>query len=211
MSSGAGLRCAGLILAAGESRRMGQPKALLELDGRSFLARGVELLRAGGCARVLVIDGAHRLDPERVAELGAELVHNSRWTLGPLSSLHAGLDALTISGSEPPDVLVVHHVERPRVQAETLHRLLAAMAEAPACLWQPSYGGRSGHPMLWPRGLFGALRGLDPRQDTARTLVRGAAAQLRRKLEVEDAGVLDNIDTPAELAALRGSPGDASV
>ena len=99
--------------------------------------------------------------------------------------------------------VLTHHVERPRVRVATITALLAAFEREPDMLWQPEFDGRSGHPMLWPRALFDALLALDPARESARTLVRGAAAERRRKLAVDDPGVLDNIDTPADLARLR--------
>jgi CTP:molybdopterin cytidylyltransferase MocA len=187
-----------LILAGGASQRMGEPKALLELDGLTFVQLGVALLRRAGCAPVLVVDGAHPLD----AIPGASLVHNLGWRAGPLSSLQLGLTrALEL---EPRlDALVVHHVERPRVQAQTVTARLDSARTEPDCVWQPSFAGRSGHPLVWPRALFEALLDLSPEHDSARTLLRGPASAARRKLEVDDPGVLDNIDTPAQLASLR--------
>lgn len=192
------MRIAGLILAGGASQRMGQPKALLEFEGQTFVGIGVALLAQAGCAPVLVVDGAHRLSPLA----GAELVHNLAWQTGPLSSLQCGLTrALEL---EPQlDALVVHHVERPRVQTQTVRALVARARAEPECVWQPSFAGRSGHPLVWPRALFEALVELDPARDSARTILRGPASARRRKLEVDDPGVLDNIDTPEQLAALR--------
>lgn len=177
---------------------MGRAKARLELGGRSFVVRGVELLRAGGCARVIVVDGAHRLAPEELA--GAELAHASEWRAGPLASVQAGLGrALELE----PELagLVVHHVERPRVAPDTVRALLEGLGREPACVWQPSYRGRSGHPLVWPRACLPALAALDPRQHSARDLVRSPRVT-RRKLQLDDPGVVDNIDTPAALAEL---------
>jgi CTP:molybdopterin cytidylyltransferase MocA len=186
-----------VVLAGGASQRMGRAKALIELDGRSFVARAVELLRGAGCAQVLVVDGAHRLADEQVE--GATLVHNAGWERGPLSSLQLGLgEALA---REPAlDAIVVHHVERPRVRVETVRALLTAAAQEPDCIWQPTHDGRSGHPLIWPRACFDALLTLDPAVDTARRLAR---SHPRRKLGLGDPGVLDNVDTPADLDALR--------
>jgi molybdenum cofactor cytidylyltransferase len=188
---------AALILAGGESRRMGRPKALLTYQGRSFLSCGVETLRAAGCAPVIVVDGAHRLAPPE----HAVLVHNDRWELGPLSSLQVGLRR-ALERHESLAGVLVHPVERPRVRVETIQALLEAFEDQPECVWQPSFEGRSGHPILWPRSLGPALLTLDPRRDTARTLLRGSAAPRRRRLELDDPGVLDNFDTPADLLDL---------
>lgn len=196
---------AALILAGGESRRMGVAKATLELDGRSFVARAIELLRAVGCAPVLVVDGAHVLADAAI--VGAQRVHNTDWQLGPLSSLQVGLKralALEDQLEARLDAVVVHPVERPRVRVDTLEALLAGLAREPDAIWQPTHAGQSGHPIVWPRVCFDELLALDPARETARTLVRGRAASRRRKLEVDDAGVLDNIDTPADVAALSG-------
>lgn len=195
------MRAAGLILAAGESRRMGRAKALLELDGRSFARLGVELLLAGGCAEVILVEGAHDLRA-RVGELPATArwVVNERWPLGPLSSIQAGLAALEAE----VDALVVHHVERPRVRPETVRALLDGLARDPGTCWQPRVDGRSGHPLVWPAAAFGELATLDPRTDTARTLLRSPEwSPRRRKLDCDDLGALDNIDRPEDLAALK--------
>ncbi|MCA9683555.1 MAG: NTP transferase domain-containing protein [Myxococcales bacterium] len=80
----------GLILAAGESRRMGRPKALLDYGGRSFLAWGVALLRDAQCEPIIVVEGAHPLR-SHADELGeVDWARNVDWQLGPLSSLRRG-------------------------------------------------------------------------------------------------------------------------
>lgn len=192
------MRVGGLILAAGESRRMGSPKALLELEGRTFVAIAIELLRDAGCAPVLVVDGAHRLD----GLSAVEIVHNLEWERGPLSSLQTGLRRALVLAPELA-ALVVQRVEQPRMKVETVRALLAASAREPECIWQPMHQGRSGHPVLWPRSLFAELLALDPNIASARDLSRGVAAARRRKIECDDPGVLDNCDTPDDLARLR--------
>lgn len=195
------MRVAGLILAGGESRRMGAlgPKAALTLGGRSFLACGVHLLRAGGCDPILAVDGAHRI---LEAHAGVDLlVHNPEWRRGPLSSLQIGVASL---GPVPVDGVVVHRVEQPAVDPRVIADLIAAWQAEPDAIWQPSVDGRSGHPVLWPRAAFEAIAALDSDRHTARDLLRSPAwAAHRRKLPVEDPGVLDNVDTPDDLARLR--------
>jgi CTP:molybdopterin cytidylyltransferase MocA len=99
--------------------------------------------------------------------------------------------------------VLVHHVERPRVRVETLKALLAALTREPEGIWQATHQGRSGHPIVWPRALFDELLALDPSHASARVLLRGSAAARRRKLDVDDLGVLDNFDTPDDLEQLR--------
>jgi CTP:molybdopterin cytidylyltransferase MocA len=145
-----------------------------------------------------VVDGAHRLD----ALVGVEVVHNHEWQRGPLSSLQVGLRRV-LEGASMSDAVLVHHVERPRVRVETIRALLAGFAREPEGIWQPTHEGRSGHPVLWPRAMFDELLQLDPMHASARELLRGAAAARRRKLELDDPGVLENFDTPDDLAQLR--------
>jgi molybdenum cofactor cytidylyltransferase len=192
------VRVAGLILAAGESRRMGRPKALVELGGRTFVEIAVGVLRGAGCAPVLVVDGAHRLELA-----GVEVVHNEGWESGPLSSLQVGLRRVLEVAPEI-EAVVVHRVEQPRVRVETVRAVIEGVAAESGCVWQPTYLGRSGHPIVWPRELVGELLGLDPARASARELLRGSAAGRRRKLECDDPGVLDNVDTPDDLARLGG-------
>lgn len=196
------MRVAALVLAAGAAERMGRVKALLPLGDRSLLARSIALVRAGGCAPVIVVEGAHPLDVEpALCEPGVIRAHNPDWSLGPLSSLQVGLRAALAHGEL--DGVLVHHVERPRVAPATVAALLAGLAREPDAIWQPQFENRSGHPMLWPRSCFTELLALDPTQASARTLARAPEqAARRRKLPCSDPGVLDNIDTSDDYRRL---------
>jgi CTP:molybdopterin cytidylyltransferase MocA len=192
-----------LILAAGASSRMGTPKALLPLGGRSLLAHSIACVLAGGCARALVVVGAHALTGEpSLAHARVGVVVNADWPLGPLSSLQAGLRAALAQHERLAGVLV-QRVEQPRVSPHTVAALLHELAEQPDAIVQPQVRGMSGHPIAWPRACFDALLALDPRHATARTLLaQPEHAARRRKLALDDEGVLDNIDTPADYARL---------
>jgi CTP:molybdopterin cytidylyltransferase MocA len=82
-------RVAGVLLAAGEGSRFGQPKALVELNGQTLAERGVNLLRAGGADPILVVVGAARVELD-----GTHTVYNQQWRTGMGSSLRAALQAL---------------------------------------------------------------------------------------------------------------------
>jgi CTP:molybdopterin cytidylyltransferase MocA len=87
-------RVAGVLLAAGEGSRFGQPKALVELNGQTLAERGVNLLRAGGADPILVVVGATPVELD-----GTRIVYNPQWRTGMGSSLRAGLQALVGSAA----------------------------------------------------------------------------------------------------------------
>nr|WP_255216375.1 NTP transferase domain-containing protein [Pseudenhygromyxa sp. WMMC2535] len=188
---------------------MGGPKALVQLAGRSFLDHGLALLAAGGCQPLLVVEGAHALRERVGPRPDVRWVHNPDWPRGPLSSLQAGLRAaLEQAAADGPgldglDGLLVHHVERPRVRPQSVQKLLAAFAGEPQACWQPSCAGRSGHPLVLPRAAFTDLLALDPATASLRDLLRSSAwAPRRRKLALDDPGVLENLDRPEDLEGL---------
>ena len=116
-------RVAGVLLAAGEGKRLGTPKALVELGGRRLVDRGADLLRDGGTAPVVVVTGAAPITMPDVV-----LVPNPDWRTGMGSSLAAGLHAL------PSDcaAAVVALVDQPLIGAATSRRTTPARS-----LWWP--------------------------------------------------------------------------
>lgn len=148
----AGVRVAGVLLAAGAGRRFGRPKALVELDGQTLAARGVQLLRAGGCDPVLVVEGAAPLRPELPADVW--IVPNPEWSTGMGSSLRAGLRALAATAPAEIAAAVVVLVDQPWVLPEAITAVRAAFD--PDRIVQADYpapAGRS-HPVLIPRSLW---------------------------------------------------------
>jgi CTP:molybdopterin cytidylyltransferase MocA len=186
-----------LLLAAGAGRRLGLgPKALLSYRGRPLVEHAVSVLRAGGCARVLVVLGAAADEVAARAELsGCAVVRNPGWESGMGSSLRVGLAAL------PPDApaALVSLVDTPGVTAGAVARLLDAHRRGSA-LAAAAYRGSRGHPVLigaehWAEASAGAVG-----DSGARTLLRAHAAELEL-VECGDIGVPDDIDTPQAWAA----------
>lgn len=192
---------AGLLLAAGGGRRLGGPKALVEIDGRTLVERGVELLAAGGCAPVVVVLGAAADDVLARCDLrpGRPVV-NPDWGRGMGSSLRAGLDALE---EEEAGAVVVALADQPRVGPEAVRRLVAAW-RAGAPLAVAAYDGAPRNPVLLDRAWWAAAR-------EAATGDRGARALLRTRpelvtlVECADTGSADDLDTPADLEAMGGN------
>jgi len=183
---------AGLILAAGESKRMGSPKALLEFRGTTFLDGLVDLFSAY-CAPVVVVLGceAERIragvqHPERVV-----FAQNSDYRLGQLSSMQCGLRAISADAEGVLFTLVDH----PNVQSSTIRALVAAPL-APLAI--PRFEGRRGHPIFFRRELIAEFLALAP-DAQAKSVVNGHAADARF-VDVDDAGIRDDVD---DLAAYR--------
>jgi molybdenum cofactor cytidylyltransferase len=188
---------AAMILAAGESSRMGRPKAFLrqELTGTTFLAHLVAQARAAGLAPILIVGRAGDTGLEAAAEgEGARFVPNPRAAEGQLSSLLAGLDALESYGGGAVSGVVVTPVDVPLVTAGVIEALLRA-AEIPGVLIaRAAHLGRHGHPVFFSREVFEELRRADPNAG-ARAVVRADPARVR-DVEVGEPGVTLDIDTP---------------
>ena len=132
---------AGLLLAAGSGSRLGRPKALVVVAGRSLVARGVDLLRDGGADPVIVVTGAAELADSPGP--GVVSVRNPDWATGMGSSLAAGLAAA------PPDrvAAVIALADQPLVGPESVRRLIAAF-ESGARVAVACYEGRPRNPVL---------------------------------------------------------------
>jgi molybdenum cofactor cytidylyltransferase len=184
---------AGVILAAGESSRMGRDKALLPYAGATFLERLVRLF-AAHVSPVMVVLGhnAARIAAALPPGLPVRAVTNPDYRLGQFSSLQTGLRAL------PPDAAaLVTLVDHPAVAESTVQSILAHSA-APLVI--PRRGGRRGHPILLSRRLIDELLALPP-DATAKQVVRAHLSEAVL-LDVDDPGVLRDIDTPADYAQL---------
>ena len=116
------LPVAGLLLAAGAGRRMGRPKALVELDGEPLVRRGVRLLRQGGCDPVVVVVGASAEQVRLLCE-DARVVEAAGWSTGMATSQQAGLAAAA------GEACVVALVDQPGVTPAAVERLRAAHAD----------------------------------------------------------------------------------
>jgi molybdenum cofactor cytidylyltransferase len=190
---------AGIILAAGRSSRMGAPKALLAAsDTDTFLSRLVATLRAGGVPDPMVVA---RHDDERVraeaGRCGADLIVNPRADEGgQLSSILAGLAAVDHARVR---ALLVVPVDAPMVKPQTIAELLAAFDATRAPVVRAC---RHGHPVLFSRAVFDDLRRADPSLG-AKAVLRAHAAAIVN-VDVDDAGVLGDIDTPDSYRAAFG-------
>ena len=191
----AGMRVAGILLAAGEGTRLGRPKALVEVGGRTFAERGVALLRDGGADPVLVVTGA-----VPVTLPGVVTVHNRDWTTGMGSSLATGLLALS---ETDVGAAIVALADQPLVGAEAVRRLIAAYiggaSVAVAC-----YDGAQRNPVLIARDYWPSVLQLATGDTGARPFLQ-ANPDLITSVECGDTGSPDDVDTAADLARVQAA------
>jgi nicotine blue oxidoreductase len=190
---GVTVRVAGILLAAGEGARLGQPKALVEVGGETLAKRGVALLRAGGTDPVLLVTGAVPVTiPEALA------VHNPDWSTGMGSSLAAGLRAL-----EDSDVgaAVIALADQPLVGAGAVRRLIGAYRDG-AVVAVAGYAGKPRNPVLIGREQWPEVVQLATGDTGARAFLR-ARPELVTLVECGDTGRPDDVDTPDDLARVR--------
>ncbi|MFI5924480.1 NTP transferase domain-containing protein [Micromonospora sp. NPDC051543] len=188
---------AGLLLAAGAGRRLGQPKALLPYRGRLLVEHAADLLTAAGCRPVLVVLGA-QADQIRARTRLPEVVVNGDWASGMGSSLRAGLDALT---SGPAAAVVVTLVDQPDLTPEAVRRV-ARDATAGSLAMATYRDGRRGHPVLLGRDHWAGVAEAATGDRGARDYLRAHAAAVRL---VDCADVADDtdVDLPEHAARLR--------
>jgi molybdenum cofactor cytidylyltransferase len=187
---------AGIILAAGESRRMGFPKAMLRYRDETFLDTLIGLF-APHCSPLIVVLGANADRIRESTRRSATFVCNPDYQRGMTTSLQCGLRALP---SETRGVLFTL-VDHPAVASATI----AALLVAPQHLVRvPRYGGRRGHPIWFSGELAPEFLAL-PDTGAARDVVRAHAADTQF-LDLDDPGIVADIDDPVAYGRLMGAP-----
>ncbi len=192
---------AGIVLAAGEGRRFGGPKALARLADVPLVERAVSVLRAGGCRPVFVVLGAGADDVMRECDLsGAEVALNAAWSSGRARSLLVGLGAAERAGV---GAAIVLHVDQPLVVPAIFARLIAAWrVEGKSVIAR--FEGEAVSPTLIDRGRWAEVRS-SVRGD------RGAKAVLLRDpalvtlVDCDDVGDPRDVDTPEDLETIAAS------
>jgi molybdenum cofactor cytidylyltransferase len=189
---------AAVVLAAGESSRMGADKALLMYRGRTFLENIIAALRDAGIQRVIVVLGHHAELIQQSIDLGSvEVVVNQDYSQGQTSSLQAGLRVL--AGSRP-DGVVVCLVDHPALSTDTVQKLIHYFKFAARPIVSPQLEGKHGHPVLVGREALSKILELGPDQG-ADTVIHHYRDRTEF-VEVTDPGILLDVDDPESYLRL---------
>jgi molybdenum cofactor cytidylyltransferase len=188
----------GLVLAAGAATRFGSAKQLADLDGRPMLEHSILAMIASPVGRVVVVLGSGAEEVlQRVDLHGADAAVCERWGEGQSASLACGLAEL--SGCE---AVVVTLGDQPFVSPDAIRRVIAARGDGAAAV-RATYKGAPGHPVLLERGLFERMRDVTGDHGARHLLI----SVQTREVPCDDLGGGQDVDTPAQLDALRaGGP-----
>ncbi len=189
---------AAIVLAAGASKRMGTPKALLMHGGEPFLSGILKAAYAAGIERRIAVVG-YMADKilSSIDLSGIHVVRSTELDAGPIGSVRAGISVI---GNHPVDGILVWPVDRPRVQVETVRALVARFEEVGGPIVVPRFRGRRGHPVIFARSLFEELRAA-PNEEGARAVVHRDPGRVV-EVEVDDPGVIEDINTPDDYRKL---------
>jgi molybdenum cofactor cytidylyltransferase len=194
-----------VILAAGDSTRMGSPKAaLLTPGGTTFVARIVQTLRDASVDDLVIVTGRHhdavvaaiarneRSTPPRI-------VRNPDPSRGQLSSLLTGMDVVV---TPQTDAVLMTLVDVPLVRVSTVTMVIETWRRLRAPIVRPAIGDQHGHPVIFDRAVFDELRRA-PLDAGAKSVVRAHEHEIVN-VPVDDEGCVRDVDTPSDYEALRG-------
>jgi molybdenum cofactor cytidylyltransferase len=189
---------AALVLAAGRSSRMGAFKPLLPLGEATVLERAIRAFRGAGIDEVYVVIGyrAEELLPI-VERLEAKPIRNERYEEGMFSSVLAGLRALANSS----EAFFLLPVDTPLVEPSSIGAMLRTREESGAAVVYPVFRGRRGHPPLVSRSCYPDILSFGGQGGLRAALRRFDASAA--EVELHDAGIVLDIDTPGDYEALK--------
>lgn len=196
-------RVGAVILAAGQSRRMGRPKLLLPWDGSTIIRRVCELVTDCGLYETVVVAGEQvEAIRRQVAGLPLRVIYNPRFAEGEiLSSLQVGLEAIW----QTSDACLVVLGDQPAIEKDVVLTLLAAYSQEQGRIIAPTYDNRRGHPLLFDRALWQAILDLPPGK-APRDLLSTHTDEIV-PVAVNTDSVLRDIDTPDDYEKARQSAG----
>ncbi len=201
------MRVEAILLSAGESSRMGTPKALLDWFGFPLVKAQINSLIDGGVERVVVVTGAHHEEIEEVVATGPDIavVSNPDWAQGKTTSIKAGLAAI----EDGCETLLLLAVDQPR-PTWVVKQALRSHAASGRPVTSPRYSGHGGHPLIFDATIFGELAKISEAKEGVREIMKRYEDTMNREC-FENPVVRFDLNTPQDYAtALSAYPSLAS-
>lgn len=190
------MKCGLILLAAGSSTRMGEPKQLMDYGGRPLVRHAVATALASVCRPVIVVLGANAgVVSQALRDLPVETVENPRWDEGMGTSIQTGVHA---AADRELDGVILALADQPLVTAEIYDRLVAQHEVARKAIVTSEYAGTVGVPVLFAKQYFPHLLALRPEQGCKGVILAHEASVLRIACPEAEA----DIDTPADYQRL---------
>jgi molybdenum cofactor cytidylyltransferase len=185
---------AAVLLAAGESTRMGRPKALLPWQSLTLLESQLRSLQQAGIKDIVLVTGHRAAELKRIASKHKNVctVYNPDYRQGKTTSIKAGIRALPGS----PHSILILAVDQPR-SASTIRALIEAHNKPNALISYPSYKGKGGHPILFSATLLHELLEITEETQGLKAVIRRHSQQVQ-KVELDASEVLLDINTPED-------------
>jgi molybdenum cofactor cytidylyltransferase len=187
-----------IILAAGQSRRMGQPKMLLPWSGTTVLGKVIETLQAAGMEDLVVVTGGAREQVEAIARGSAQVIFNAEYTNSEmLGSIQCGLGVV----KPEAQAALICLGDQPQVQAGSVQVILQEYKNTGASLIVPSYQMRRGHPWLVARKWWDEILEMKP-PESPREFLNRHAKEIKY-INVNIPSILADLDTPEDYLKSR--------
>ena len=194
---------AAVILAAGESSRMGSPKAVLPFQGRPFLGHLLDITRHAAkseIGEIRVVLGPHAEQIMSALALEPEIVvHNPNWEQGQLSSIQTAIRSLPEGAT---DGMILFLVDHPLISVLLVSKLIAEFRRSGLPIAVPTFHGKRGHPVIFAARLYEELLGA-PLEQGARAVVWAHATEVL-EVPTDEEGVLLNLNDPDALREALG-------
>jgi len=188
-----------IILAAGESKRMGQPKMLLPWGSKTVLTHVVSIFQNAGADDIVVVTGGNMaLITESLENLKVRTTHNKEFANGEmLSSIQCGIKAV----QPQTQAVLIGLGDQPQVQERSVQMVCDAYREEKSSIIVPSFQMRRGHPWLVARPFWGELLDMKSPQ-SPRNLLNAHQSDIKY-IEVDDANIMVDLDTPEDYKKWR--------
>ena len=196
-------KLAAAILAAGESRRMGRPKALVPFEGLTFVEHLLQATNHPRVGIVRVVLGANAESIQAELKLDQEtVVVNQDWQQGQLSSIQSAIRSLP---ADQTAGLLLCPVDHPLISSQLVSRLIAEFDSDRKLIVVPTHQGRRGHPVIFHASLYAEL--LDASPNVGARQVVWAHPDAIAEIETDEAGVILNLNDPETIRKALGHLG----